>query len=95
MLTRELAIKNTQITQQSEIIAKQLELVNGLSERVREGNILIGSLQQRLALSDGRDAKPSEPVDARPAPAPRPEKGTGASKKAAKSKRGFFSRLFH
>ena len=42
MLRRELDIKNQQITQQSELISKQMELVSGLSERLREGNILIG-----------------------------------------------------
>ena len=43
MLRKELDIKNQQINQ-------QMELINGLSERMREGNILIGSLQQQLAL---------------------------------------------
>ena len=37
MLRRELDIKNTQITQQSELISKQMELIGGLSERLREG----------------------------------------------------------
>jgi hypothetical protein len=52
MLRRELDIKNQQITQHSELIASQMALIAGLSERLREGNILIGSLQQRLALPD-------------------------------------------
>ena len=71
MLRKELDIKNHQITQQSEMMTKQIELISGLSERLREGNILIGSLQQQLALPDGirnsdivetksTDTKPSE-----------------------------------
>ncbi len=94
MLRRELDIKNQQITQQAEIIAKQMELVNGLSERLREGNILIGSLQQRLALHDGRESTPAEPAKVkRPAPAP-PEKGSKAAPKASKPRRGFLARIF-
>lgn len=46
MLQRELDIKNRQLDTQN-------ELLKGLSERLREGNILIGSLQQQLALPDG------------------------------------------
>ena len=53
MLREELQIKNQQINQHSELIAKQMELISGLSERLREGNILIGSLQQRSVLTDG------------------------------------------
>ena len=52
MLRKELDIKNHQITQQSEMLSKQIELISGLSERLREGNILIGSLQQQLALPE-------------------------------------------
>ena len=55
MLRRELDIKNTQITQQSELISKQMELIGGLSERLREGNVLIGTLQQQFKLTDGKD----------------------------------------
>lgn len=47
ILRGELAIKNEQI-------AQQMELIKGLSERLREGNVLIGSLQQHLALPEGR-----------------------------------------
>jgi len=54
MLQGELQIKNQQIVQQGELISKQMELISGLSERLREGNVLIGSLQQHLALPEGR-----------------------------------------
>jgi hypothetical protein len=93
MLRRELEIKNQQITQQGELIAKQMELVSGLSERLREGNILIAGLQQRLALTDGRDAPAPEPVKAKRTPAPPAEKGSKAAAKA-KPKRRFLFRLF-
>ena len=65
MLRRELDIKNHQITQHSELIAKQMELISGLGERLREGNILIGSLQQRLALPDAGSSLPLDAVAAR------------------------------
>ena len=47
MLQGELQIKNQQIVQQGELISKQMELISGLSERLREGNILIGSPPER------------------------------------------------
>lgn len=43
ILRKELEIKNQQI-------GKQGEIITSLNERLREGNILMGSLQQRLAL---------------------------------------------
>ena len=64
MLRRELDIKNQQITQQSDMLAKQMELIDGLSERLREGNILIGSLQQQLVLTDGSARTKSKTVEA-------------------------------
>jgi hypothetical protein len=107
MLRRELDIKNHQITQQSELIGKQMELISGLSERLREGNILMSGLQQRLALTDGRDATPAETINvktvtptksekgnATPPKAAKADKGTVNPPKPAKPKRGLFSRLF-
>src|SRR5207302_8277311 len=63
MLQHELEIKNRQITQQGELMGKQMELVAGLTERVREGNVLIATLQQRLSLSDGRSPATPTTVD--------------------------------
>ena len=84
MLRAELAIKNQQISQQAELISKQADLVSGLSERLREGNILIGSLQQQLALPDGAN-RAKEVVDA----------GTSAGESPAKKKSsGWFGGLF-
>lgn len=102
MLRGELDIKNQQISQQSEMLATQMKLIEGLSERLREGNILIGSLQQQLVLTDGATHTKSKPVDAQ-------AKHSGAEKPAAKSspkvapkppmkptkpKRGLFRRWF-
>lgn len=102
ILRRELDIKNQQITQQSDMLAKQMELIDGLSERLREGNILIGSLQQQLVLTDGSTRMKSKPVDAEVRKSP-PEKPAAkvSVKTPAKSpqvqpkpKRGFFGRMF-
>jgi hypothetical protein len=71
MLRRELDIKNQQITQ-------QMDLINGLSERLREGNILIGSLQKHLALPDGAN-RAKEFVDA-PTPAGEPSEKKKSSR---------------
>ncbi|MFL5330491.1 MAG: hypothetical protein ACJ8C4_16430 [Gemmataceae bacterium] len=90
MLRGELEIKNRQINQQSELISKQMELISGLSERLREGNILLGGLQQKLALTDGRDPKPVEPTKVKTV-TPKTAKGTTTS---AKAKKSFLSRLF-
>ena len=84
MLRRELDIKNHQITQHSELISKQMELISGLTTRLGEGNILIGSLQQQLALPDGAN-RAKEVVDA----------GTSAGESPAKKKSsGWFGGLF-
>ena len=45
ILQHELSLKNQQIE-------KQWEVIHALNERLREGNILMGSLQQRLALPE-------------------------------------------
>src|SRR5439155_13557433 len=86
MLRGELQIKNQQIAQQSELISKQMELISGLSERLREGNVLLGSLQQRLALPENR--ADNEPVSVKTSrtPSPKPEKGSTLASKAAKPK---------
>lgn len=82
MLRGELEIKNQQI-------AAANELMKGLNERLREGNILLGSLQQQLALTDGSARNKSNVVDAA-----QPEEGTEAREKTTPPKRGIFGRLF-
>ena len=105
LLRQELAIKNQQITQQGEMLARQMELINGLSERLREGNILIGSLQQRLALTDGSARIKPNVVEAgtakQEAGASHTKQNTKSTRKAPKPtsqpdkpRRGFFARLF-
>ena len=56
ILRGELDLKNRQIE-------KQLEVIQSLNERLREGNILMGSLQQRLALPESTQAS-EQAVDA-------------------------------
>jgi len=94
MLRSELEIKNRQITQQGELIAKQMELIDGLSERLREGNILIGSLHQRLALPEGKDRPVVESTPLKQTVPASAEKGSRTPPKTSKPKRGLLSRLF-
>lgn len=95
MLRRELDIKNQQITQQGELISKQMELISGLGERLREGNILIGALQQRLTLPDGKEKSSQKPIVTKPREATSlSETGTEAGPKALEPKKRFLSRLF-
>ncbi len=76
ILRGELDLKNRQIE-------KQLDVIQSLNERLREGNILMGSLQQRLALPEAQS-----PTDA-PMDVPSTESSMkpmhGASTKAAKA----------
>ena len=57
ILRKQLDIKDQQIANQNEVI-------KGLSERVREGNILMGSLQQQLAPPDSakRNSADADPA---------------------------------
>ncbi len=88
MLRRELDIKNAQITLHGELIGKQMELISGLSERLREGNLLIGSLQQQLAIGDGNKRSKQEIVDTT-----QTEQEVGESPTKT-PKQGWFSRKF-
>jgi len=92
MLRRELDIKNQQITQQTEMMARQMELISGLSERLREGNVLIGSLQQRLSLGAGPAR--SAVTDVQPTKSGGGESAAKKAPKPQKPKRSFLSRLF-
>jgi len=94
MLRGELDIKNRQITQQSELIATQMQLIGGLSERLREGNILMSSLQKQLPSPEGRSRVTPETRDAKVEKPAAKEKGSKANKKTAKQKRGFRDWLF-
>ena len=95
ILRHELELKNQQIE-------KQWEVIGALNERLREGNILMGSLQQRLALPS---ADSPLPVDVGSSTKVSTEAIHRASKKKVKevkaklsvkastapSRRGFFS----
>jgi hypothetical protein len=94
MLRGELEIKNKQIGQQTELISKQLDLISGLTERVREGNVLIGSLQQHLALPDARHGNHPITAKTKRAPSTEAEKGSTITAKTPKPKKSFFSRIF-
>ncbi len=98
MLREELQIKNQQIRQQTEMLTKQMELINGLSERLREGNVLTASLQQHLALTDGsnrmRTEHAKEGITKHGAgESSSKAKGTSAARPAKKN-RGLFRRMF-
>ena len=82
MLRNELEIKNRQIETQN-------ELLKGLSERLREGNILIGTLQQQMALSDGSKRNRPDVMDAK-AEAGKAEKGSEPTTPSAAKKSGWF-----
>src|SRR4029077_10296025 len=98
-LQGELAIKNQQIDQQSKMLSQQMELISGLSERLREGNVLIGSLQRQLALPEAATSGRTNTIDAKVQPSraaePPTKSGTKAPNKPAKPKRGLLSRMFH
>jgi len=64
VLQQELALKNEQIS-------KQWEVIHALNDRLREGNILMGSLQKHFALAEGKneivDVEPSKEASAKKA----------------------------
>ena len=84
MLRQELGIKNQQIAAQNEVI-------KGLSERVREGNVLMGSLQQRLSLTDGSSRNTSGIVEAA---ASKPDAEQGSDAPIAKKTHWLFRKIF-
>jgi len=94
MLRSELEIKNQQIAQQSELISKQMELISGLSERLREGNVLMGSLHQRLALPERNAENSALTIKTKRGTSTQAEKGSTIAPKSAKPKRGFLARIF-
>lgn len=85
ILQRELEIKSAQIE-------KQWEVIGALNERLREGNILMGSLQQRLALPTAESAKSTAQKKAS-ADAPIEASVNSAPKASKKSSKGFFGWL--
>ncbi len=95
VLRRELEIKNQQITQHAELVSRQMELLNALSERLREGNILMASLQQRLTLVEKNpipNVVDGDVTTGKTKTTPPPKSPSPVAKA---KKKGFFSRLFH
>ena len=83
MLRGELEIKNQQIAAQSLMLSQQMQLISGLSERIREGNVLIASLQKQLSLPEGENSSTTHAVDATTQPS---RAGESAAKKKSPSK---------
>ena len=84
ILQRELELKNQQIE-------KQWEVIHSLNDRLREGNILMGSLQKRLSLPEA--PSPAESiVDAVATPEKKSSKKPSA-KTVKPSKKGLFGWL--
>ncbi len=53
--SEQLKVKDSQI-------ASQVDIIQSLNERLREGNILIGSLQRQLALPEAVEKSPAKPT---------------------------------
>lgn len=71
-------ILRSQLEIKDQQLATANDVIKGLSERVREGNILMGSLQQQLAAPNSVNRDKSHIVDADRS-APKPEQGSEAS----------------
>ena len=80
ILERELSLKNAQIE-------KQWEVIHALNDRLREGNILMGSLQKRLG--PPQDQSPTENIVDASTVTPSTEPVTVSS--TTKKRRGIFS----
>jgi hypothetical protein len=99
LLHDQLLQSQQQLKVKDDQIAAQLEITKSLNERLREGNILIGSLQRQLSLTSGglhpttdaADTTMGAMPDAPAASAPKPPKT--APKKSPK--KGFFARMFN
>lgn len=90
-LRKELDIKNQQIENQFKQLSQYAELMKGLSERLREGNVLIASLQKQLSPPESDKSLTTTAIDASTQPS-RAEDSPAKKKspiKAAKRKRGF------
>ncbi len=98
ILRRELDIKNAQITEQAETIKKLTNLMDGLSERLHEGNVLIATLQQQQRLLPAprasKKAEKAEPAKRKTTHPGSSEKGTARGSKGPKRKHGFRFWLF-
>jgi len=94
VLRQQLEQTQQQLKVKDEQIATLSEITKSLNERVREGNILIGSLQQKLALTDGAPRPKSERVEQPTKLAKATEPKSTAPTRKPKAKRGLWARLF-
>lgn len=88
-----LEIFRKQLDIKDQQIAAQNDVIKGLSERVREGNILMGSLQQQLSLTDGSSRGKSEVVDANH-PSANTKQGSEQTPKFGKKPHWLFRKIF-
>jgi hypothetical protein len=77
-------ILRSQLTIKDQQIAAANQVIKGLSERVREGNILMGSLQQQLAPPDQTNRNKKDVVDTN-TPSGKSEKGSDAPNESPKN----------
>ncbi len=85
ILQKELELKNQQIE-------KQWEVIHALNDRLREGNILMGSLQKRLALPEPQEAPTVvETTSSNPSTQPTMKASKQSSKKTEKKGQGIFA----
>ncbi len=86
-------ILRSQLTIKDQQIAAANEVIKGLSERVREGNILMGTLQQQLAPPDQTNRNKKDVV-ATDAPSAKSENGSEASDVPPKKIHWLFTKIF-
>lgn len=97
LLREQLQQTNQQLLVKDQQIATASEIIKSLNDRMREGNILMGTLQRQLSLTSGGPPPAAGTDNAAievtpPPPAPAPKTPKPAPKKPAK--KGFFARVF-
>ena len=78
-----LEIFRKQLDIKDQQIAAQNDVIKGLSERVREGNILMGALQQQLSPPDSTNRNKKDVVET-DIPSSKPEKGSDVPNESPK-----------
>lgn len=97
LLREQLQENREQLKVKDQQIASQTEIIQSFNERLREGNILIGSLQQQLALPEVTQKfqttkpQPTQPQGKKPK---KPETAVAQSTMKKPVRKGFFGRLF-
>lgn len=86
-------ILRKQVDIKDQQIAAQNDVIKGMSERMREGNILMRSLQQQLSPPDATKRNSSDVVETE-APSSKKQKGSDAPASAPKKTHWLFKKLF-